>query len=71
MGGYANGRRSGSHKITVVWIPSHHVILGNEENDKFVKEGINEVPSDQAVGIPFVVGEQSVETKAPEQVESL
>jgi hypothetical protein len=48
---------SGSHKITLVWMPSHHVILGNEEGEKSVKEGTNKVPSDQPAGIPFAVGE--------------
>jgi hypothetical protein len=58
----------GSNKITSVWIPGHHLILQNE-GDKSVKEGANKVPSDQTVGIPFAVEEESFETEAPEQVE--
>lgn len=52
---------SGYHKITSVWISGHHAILGNE-SDKFVEEGTDKVPSDQTVGISFVVGEESFET---------
>jgi hypothetical protein len=46
---------SGSIKFTVVWTEGHHRIPGNEEADKLAKEGANGIPSDQTVGIPFVV----------------
>ena len=47
---------SGSNKVTLVWILGLHGILSNEEADKLAEEGTNIVPSDQTVGIPFVVG---------------
>jgi hypothetical protein len=46
---------SDSVKVTVVWTEGHHRIPGNEEADKLAKEGPNGVPSDQTVGVPFVV----------------
>jgi len=49
----------GSNKVTLVWVPGHHRIQGNEEANKLAKEGINGVPSDKTVGIPFVVGKES------------
>jgi ribonuclease HI len=30
---------SGSNTVTIVWIPGHHGMLGNEGTDKLVKEG--------------------------------
>ena len=46
---------SGSNEVTLVWIFGRHAIPSNEEGDKLAKEGINGVPCDQSVGIPFVV----------------
>jgi hypothetical protein len=43
---------------------------GNEEADKLAKEGTNGVPSDQTVGITFVVGKEIISSHLrPEQVE--
>jgi len=46
-----------------------HGILGNKEADKLAGDGTNGVPSDQIVGIPFVVGKEVIrfacETGAP------
>ena len=50
---------SGSNKITLVWIPSHHVILRNVEGDILVKEG-TKVPSYQTAGIPLTVGKEVI-----------
>jgi hypothetical protein len=51
---------SGSKKDTLVWTPRQHGIPRNEEADKLAKEKTNEVPSDQTVGIPFVVGKEVI-----------
>lgn len=34
----------------------HHGITGNKEADTLAMEGTNGVPSDQTIGVPFVVG---------------
>jgi len=61
---------SGYNKVTLVWTPGHDGRPGNEEADKLAKEGNNGDPSDQIVGIPFVVGKRShpeaFETREPE-----
>ena len=38
----------------------HHGTPINEEAEKLVKEGTNGFPSDQTVGIPFVVGKEVI-----------
>ena len=48
----------GSNKVTLLQVPGHNRIQGNEEADKLAKEGTNGVPSDKTVGIPFVVGKE-------------
>ena len=52
-----------------------HGILGNKEADKLARDSTNGIPSDQIVGIPFVVGKEvirvSFETGAPESMEDL
>ena len=47
---------SGPNKVTLVWVPGHHRMQGNEEADKLAKGGTKGDPSDKTVGIPFVVG---------------
>jgi ribonuclease HI len=51
---------SGSKKDTLVWTPRQHGIPRNEEADKLAEERTNEVPNDQTVGIPFVVGKEVI-----------
>jgi len=65
---------SGSNKVTVVQIPGHLGIMGDEEADKLAKEGTNGVPSDQTVGSTFVVGKEAIRSdlrQTPEQEEDL
>ena len=51
---------SGSKKGTSIRTPRQHGIPGNEETDKLAKERTNEVPTDQTVDIPFVVGKEVI-----------
>jgi ribonuclease HI len=37
---------SGRNKITLVWIPGHHGIPGNEEAENLAKEETNKFPAD-------------------------
>jgi len=65
---------SGSNKFNLVQVPRHHGTPGDEEAYKLAKEWTNEVPSDQTVGIAFVVGKEAIRSqlrRAPEQEENL
>jgi ribonuclease HI len=46
---------SKSNKVTLMWIPGHQGIPGNEEADRLAKEGAVEVPPDQFAAKPFSV----------------
>jgi ribonuclease HI len=35
------------NKVTLMWIPGHHGIPGNQEADRVAKEGAIEVPPNQ------------------------
>ena len=65
---------SGSNKVTLIWVPGHHGILGDERAGKLAKEETNGVPSDQIIVITFVVNEEAIRShlrQAPERVEKL
>jgi hypothetical protein len=51
---------SKSNKVTLMWIPGHQAIPGNEEADRLAKEGAVEVPPDQFAAIPFSVGKNLI-----------
>jgi ribonuclease HI len=64
----------GSNKVTLVRVPGHHRIQGNEEADKLAKEGTNGISSDKLLASPFLwvkSHQESFETRAPEQLEHL
>jgi ribonuclease HI len=48
------------NKVTLMWIPRHQGILGNEEADRLAKEGAVEVPPNQFAAIPFGVGKNLI-----------
>ena len=50
------------NKVTLVWIPRHHGIPGNEEADNLAKEETNKVPVDQTADIPFAVGKDVIKS---------
>ena len=50
----------GSNKIILIWISGHHGTTGNDEADVIARKGTNGVPSDQTVGITFVVGKEAI-----------
>jgi hypothetical protein len=47
-------------KVTLMWIPRHQGIPGNEEADRLAKEGAFEVPPNQSAALPFSVGKNLV-----------
>jgi ribonuclease HI len=51
---------SKSNKVTLMWIPGHQGIQGNEEADTLAKEGAVEVPPNQFAAIPFSVGKNLI-----------
>jgi hypothetical protein len=51
---------SKSNKVTLMWIPGHQGIPGNEEADMLAMEGAVEVPPNQFAAIPFSVGKNLI-----------
>jgi hypothetical protein len=47
-------------KVTLMWVPRHQGIPGNEEADRLAKEGAVEVPPNQFAAIPFSVGKNLI-----------
>jgi ribonuclease HI len=52
------GKVSEFNKVTLVWIPEHQGIPGNEEADRLTKEGTAEVSPNQFTAISFSVGKK-------------
>jgi ribonuclease HI len=52
------GKLSEFNEVTLVWIPGHQRILGNEEADRLAKKGATEVPCNQFTTIPFSVSQK-------------
>jgi ribonuclease HI len=51
---------SKSNRVTLMWIPGHQGIPGNEEADRLAKERAVEVPPDQFAAIPFSAGKNLI-----------
>lgn len=50
------------NKITLVWIPGHQGLPGNEETDRLAKEEDTRVPLGQITDIPFSVHKKLIKT---------
>jgi ribonuclease HI len=48
------------NKVTLMWIPGHQGIPGNEEADRLAKVGATEVPPNQFAAIPYSVGKNLI-----------
>lgn len=48
------------NSITLVWVPGHQGIQGNEMADSLAKLGTLEEPACQRVGVPFAIGKNHI-----------
>jgi hypothetical protein len=51
------------NKVTLMWIPEHQGIPGNEGADMLAKEGIIEVQPNQSAALPFSVVRNLIKNK--------
>ncbi|XP_032689440.1 uncharacterized protein LOC116852838 [Odontomachus brunneus] len=49
-----------TNKVTIIWIPGHRGLHGNEVADGLAKLGTLEDPVEQEMGIPFAVGKEYI-----------
>jgi len=58
----ALNRLGESHELTLVWVPGHQGIPGNETTDGLMGLGTQLDPEMQIVGIPFVTGKNIIKS---------
>ncbi|XP_018395400.1 PREDICTED: uncharacterized protein LOC108773919 [Cyphomyrmex costatus] len=49
-----------TNQVTLIWIPEHQAIPGNERADEVAKLGTEMVPAEQIVGVPFSAGTKRI-----------
>ncbi|XP_018400744.1 PREDICTED: uncharacterized protein LOC108778984 [Cyphomyrmex costatus] len=49
-----------TNQVTLVWVPGHQGIPGNERADELAKLGTEKVPAERIVGVPFSAGTKTI-----------
>ncbi|XP_029173397.1 uncharacterized protein LOC114942243 [Nylanderia fulva] len=57
----------GTNKVTLVWVPGHQGIPGNEIADSLAREGASKAPYSREVGVPFTMGKNFIRDSIDKQ----